>query len=331
MDMGRINDWLEGIPSAGTRKSYKNGIVRFEKWYQKPVESLLEMSREETGKVIERFYVAMKNSEVPQNTARITTNAVIQFLKFNGIEPRYRKALGIYKTVIAKNQLLLTIDAVQKMGEVADLKEQVILEVFLLGLRIGDVARLEWKDFLEDEFQLLTAKEEEAAWIFISPEFRELLNKYIPQLDKENKYLLQSSHGEHLTSKQLDNNLKTLAKRASVGQDGKSVHWHLGRKLVLRTGAELGLNQWSAKMLVGKAVSADIATYIQGTNLKNDAAKLQNVLKLKKPATNGTRSDVDKVMGALRLLIEDAMKRNPSEKISEAKELLFGTDSSING
>jgi site-specific recombinase XerD len=330
--MGKINDWLEGIPSAGTRKSYKNGIKRFEKWYGKPVESLLEsQSREEAGRVIEKFYVAMKNAEVPQNTARITTNAVIQFLKYNGIEPRYRKSIGIYKTVIAKNQLLLTVDAVQKMGEVADLKEQIILEVFLLGLRIGDVARLEWKDFLADEFQLLTSKEEEAAWIFIAPEFRDLLNKYLPQLDKENKYLLQSSHGEHLTSKQLDNNLKTLAKRASVGQDGKLIHWHLGRKLVLRTGAELGLNQWSAKMLVGKAVSADIATYIQGTNLKNDAAKLQSVLKLKKPVSNGTRSDVDKVMGALRLLIEDAMKRNPSEKISEAKELLFGQDDNVNG
>lgn len=35
MDMGKIDDWLSGIPSKYTRKTYKAGIRKFEEFYEK--------------------------------------------------------------------------------------------------------------------------------------------------------------------------------------------------------------------------------------------------------------------------------------------------------
>ena len=70
-------------------------------------------------------------------------NSVIQFLKFHGTEVKYRKALQIYKTVPTTKNHRTTISEIQAMAKVSDLREQVLLEVYLLGLRIGDVALLE--------------------------------------------------------------------------------------------------------------------------------------------------------------------------------------------
>jgi len=67
-------------------------------------------------------------------------------LKPFGTDVRPRKALGICRTEKAIDEHRLTIDEVQKMASVADLKEQVILQVFLLGLRITDAITLKVND-----------------------------------------------------------------------------------------------------------------------------------------------------------------------------------------
>jgi integrase len=59
----------------------------------------------------------------------------------------------------------LTISDVQEMAKVSDLREQILIEVLLLGLRIGDVVNLEWKTFDVNEKPpiptlLLTKKEQ---------------------------------------------------------------------------------------------------------------------------------------------------------------------------
>ncbi len=49
MDMAKVEDWLEGIPSPQTRKNYKNGLRRFEEYYGKGVETLI--GSDEAGKI----------------------------------------------------------------------------------------------------------------------------------------------------------------------------------------------------------------------------------------------------------------------------------------
>ena len=54
MDMKLVEDWLSGIPSKYTRKSYKSGIKKFEnEYYNKPIETLIKSP--DAGKVVELF------------------------------------------------------------------------------------------------------------------------------------------------------------------------------------------------------------------------------------------------------------------------------------
>jgi hypothetical protein len=70
-----------------------------------------------------------------------------------------------------------------------------------------------------------------------------------------------------------------LADRAGIKTHG-IFRWHIGRKLFLRTCAELGINTWNAKIMVGKSIPADIMTYINGVQLKDDFLRVANVLEL---------------------------------------------------
>jgi len=178
----------------------------------------------------------------------------------------------------------LLITEVQQIAKVSDLREQVFLETWLLGLRISDVALLEWKKFQDDEFLLRTGKEGVTAHIYISEEFREILSRYLPTLDPKNKYLFQSGHAnEHITSKHIDHLIRALAKRAGLTA---TIHWHLGRKLAYRTGLELGIPNPVMKFFLAKQNPMSDQTYYEGMNLKPYADQLHKALKLF-PPTNG--------------------------------------------
>jgi hypothetical protein len=107
----------------------------------------LELSDEEAGHVIDKFYVWLKEQGHPQNTCRNVVNCPIQYMKFYGKNPKYNKHIGIFKTVMSVRDHMTTIEEVQSMASVADLREQILLEVYLLGLRIRDVSTLEWRTF----------------------------------------------------------------------------------------------------------------------------------------------------------------------------------------
>ena len=47
MDMAKMEDWLSALPSKYTRKTYKSGIKKFEEFYGKSIESLLNLIDEE--------------------------------------------------------------------------------------------------------------------------------------------------------------------------------------------------------------------------------------------------------------------------------------------
>jgi integrase len=302
MDMGKVEDWLSAIPSKYTRKSYKHGILKFEEFFGKGIETLIKS--EESGKTIEKYYAWLKEKGYVQNSCRNLVNAPIQFLKYFHTTVEYRKKLGMYRSVRTTRDHRLSISDVQEMAKVSDLREQILLEVLLLGLRIGDVVNLEWKTFdVNGEppipIQIITKKEQVEAQSFISSEFKELLDKYLPTLDKKNRYLFQSKKG-NLTTKRIDGILKDLGNRAGIKTHGL-FRWHIGRKLFLRTCAELGVSSWSAKLMCGKAIPESDDTYVHDAELKNDFVKVSKVLRLRQEVQgNGRVSDMQKELEELR-------------------------------
>ena len=258
-DMSKVNDWLGTIPSPQTRKNYLNGIRRFEEFYQKPIESLLILDDTELGHIVEKFYSHLKQNH-PQNSCRNLVNCPIQYFKYFGKSPKYKKSLGIYTTTLTTRDHMLTVDEAREMWKIASLEEKVMLKTWLLGLRIGDACRLEWQQFnlkpSEEPQEILigTHKEGITAHVSCDSEFQKLLEKQILNLNKENKYLFQSEKGGHVKEKQLLRRLQSLQKKAGIDSKGKVFGWHIGRKLFLRTCAELGITSWNAQMMCGKAV-----------------------------------------------------------------------------
>jgi hypothetical protein len=127
-DMAKMEDWLGTIPSPQTRKNYRNGIRRFEEFYQKSIESLLELSDVECGHVVEKFYSHLKQNH-PQNTCRNLVNASIQDSKHLGKNPKHKKSLGMCRTVLATRDHLITIGEVQQLEKVSGLGEKFCLKL----------------------------------------------------------------------------------------------------------------------------------------------------------------------------------------------------------
>lgn len=331
--MTKVNDWLETIPSQATRKSYINGIKTFEKYNKKGVDNLI--GTKGAGRIVEKFFVWLRETGYSQNTARVKTNAVIQFLKYFDTPVKYRKSLGIYRSEIAIDHILQTSE-VHQMFSVANLREKIILEVFILGLRARDASQLEWKVFDTQNQEapipitIRTHKEGINCYTFISQEFKELLAKYILNLDKNNKYLLQTKRKGHLDAESLNWTLKNLAERANLKSKDK-LHWHLGRKLVMRTSAQLGINQWNCKMLVGRSIPKDIETYINGIQLKEDFEKLHNVLRLSRDQDDHGTEDLKKAL--MRVEEENAIFKTRIDElqkhVADIKQRVVGKDNTI--
>lgn len=306
-----MEKYLESLVSPNTRKSYRNALISFEKWYKKPLRDLLK--EPDPVKTIELYFVYTKQKHC-QNTARSKTNPVIQWLKYNNVYVNLRKGLGIYRSEITTRDHLLTINQAREMYKIANLDNKVLVKTWLLGLRISDACRLKWKDFnLQPqkepiEVLILTRKESVIAHCFVDQEFQELLQKYISTLDQNNDFLFQSARQVRLSEKQLLRRLQKLAKKVRLNTS-KRFGWHIGRKLFLRKTVNLGLNQWSAKMMVGKSVDKSIATYIQGTDLTKDAIKMSYVLRMEQlpQVTAKGEEYIEAMLDALRELLRDKL------------------------
>jgi integrase len=198
-----------------------------------------------------------------------------------------------------------------------------------MGLRIGDVALLEWQTFAVQgdapiPILIMTKKESVTARSFVSTEFKAVLDKYLNTIDKSNKYLFQSKRSGHMTVHGIQKIFNGLVKRAGIANHGL-FRWHTGRKLFLRTCAELGISSWSAKLMVGKSIPASDDTYVHDAELRKDSIKVSNVLKLF-PVAPSTQSDVQKtldtVMEVLRALMEDACKQKGLLKKTRTRDWL---------
>lgn len=246
-------------------------------------------------------------------------NSIIQYCKYNDVEPKIRKSLHIYHTMVSTRDHILTVDEARRMYKIGSLQEKVMVKIWLLGLRIEDACKLEWKKM--DIYQILdepkevlvnTQKEGVAADCFLDKELQELLTRYIPTLNKNNPFLFQTARLGHLSEKQLRRRLQRLQKKKAMIEPQGTFGWHIARKLFLRTCAENGVNSWAASMMVGKTVASSIATYIQGAKLREEAKKVLNVLRMEPVQFANTTSaaTLSLIMEVLRRLIGREMKES---------------------
>jgi len=142
----KVEDFLVLIPSTQTQKNYRTAIRKFEVWLGRPITSLLNEQSTTLPRVLERYYIELKK-KYKQNTCRFYVNSVTQYFKFHGKDIQFRRGLGVNNAEVTTRDHPLTIGEMQEMADLANLKEKIILEVLLLGLRVGDACRLEWSWF----------------------------------------------------------------------------------------------------------------------------------------------------------------------------------------
>lgn len=300
--------FIKSRVSQSTRKSYRIGIKAFEKFYGKSAKSLLK--EEDPSKIIENFYVECRQHS-PQNTCRVKVNPIIQWCKYNNIQLNIRKSLGIYRSEITTRDHILQVEQARDMYKVGSLSEKIMVKTWLLGLRISDASRLEWRKFDVTptdeliEVQLLTQKEGVVAHCFLDLEFQKLLKQHLPNLKQDNPFLFQSERSGRLSEKQLLRRLQKLASKAGVKVKG-TFGWHVARKLFMRVCAENGVVSWNARLMCGKAVSKDILTYLNGVSLKKDATKVSHVLRMEETPQQTAKGEeyIEAMLEALRSLLK---------------------------
>lgn len=102
-----MEDFLSTIQSPQTRKSYRNGIRKFEEFLKGPIENVL--GSVDASKNVGKFFVWLKSNGYAHNSARNMVNGPIQFLKYFDTQVKYRKSLGMYRTEMTTRDHLLTI------------------------------------------------------------------------------------------------------------------------------------------------------------------------------------------------------------------------------
>jgi len=139
-----MKTFLDSLVSPQTRRSYKRGLEKFLEYYDKDLKTFLKAR--DPSKIIERYYVWLRK-KYAQNSCRALTNPIIQYVKYNGIQLNIRKSLGIYHTTLTTRDHMLQVDEARAVYNVGSLEEKVLVKAWLLGLRIGDACRLEWRQF----------------------------------------------------------------------------------------------------------------------------------------------------------------------------------------
>ena len=213
-----VQEFLDSLPSKGTKKVYKYGLNKFFEWSGKTANEILEERKEDLTqrpnedivtyrnrssnyeKIIESFYNYLIDKGYKINAAKSVTHGIRQLFRYYHMDVRMRNGSNVNRTVKTQKSFPLTIEHIRRMYTVADFRERVILSLATdLGLRISDFLKIKKSDLpdlsLEApiSFDVMTDKEDVIAKGFLSQETIDLLKKYLETLPDDNPYLFPSN------------------------------------------------------------------------------------------------------------------------------------------
>ncbi len=307
-----VQEFLDSLPSKGTKKVYKYGLNKFLEWYGKTANEVLEERKSDLTqrpnedivtyrnrssnyeKIIESFYNYLIDKDYKINTAKSVTHGIRQLFRYYHMDVRMRKGSNVNRTVKTQKSFPLTIDHVRKMYAVADFRERILLSMATdLGLRIGDFLEIK-KDDLPDlsleapiSFDVMTGKEDVVAKGFLSQETLDLLKKYLETLPDDNPYLFPSNQKKPkpISKTQVGNLLRDLAQKAGIKiKNGKSLSFHCFRKMFVSASIDSGVGLTAGKILCGKTVDSSDSTYLTTVKLREKFVQLKNFLTIKQSA-----------------------------------------------
>ena len=343
-----VQEFLDSLPSKGTKRVYKMGLKKFFKWYEKTPDQVLKERKDDLtqkpnedivtyrnrashyAKIIEQFHTHLLKEGYKINTAKSLTNGIRQLFRYYQMDIKVRNGSSINRTVKTQRNFPLTIEHVRKMYAVANFRERVILSMATdLGLRISDFLKIKKQDLpdLSSEppisFDVMTDKEDIIAKGFLSQETADLLKKYIKTSQKDNPYLFPSSQNKPkpISRTQIGNLLKDLAQKAGIKiNNGKSLTFHCFRKMLLSTAIDSGIGLTAGKMLVGKTVPQSDDTYLTTVKLRDKFIQLKKFQTIKQQPKIQTET-IETLKKAVAKLQEDlTIQTTITKTISEENQ-----------
>ncbi len=340
-----VQEFLDSLPSKGTKKVYKMGLKKFLEWYGKSAEQVLKERKDDLtqrpsedlvtyrnrasnySKIIERFHAHLIDEGYKINTAKSLTNGIRQLFRYYQMDIKVRSGSNLNKTVKTQRNFPLTIEHVRRMYDVANFRERVILSMATdLGLRIGDFLEIKKDDLpilsLEApiSFHVMTDKEDVLAKGFLSQETVDLLKKYLETLPEDNPYLFPSSRKapQPISKTQLGNLLRDLAEKAGIKiNNNKRLTFHCFRKMFLSAAIDSGIGLTAGKILCGKTVDNSDSTYLTTVKLRQHFIQLKRFLTITQQPKVETEK-IDSLKKAINKLQDDlTIQKTITKTVSE--------------
>ena len=340
-----VQEFLDSLPSKGTKKVYKMGLKKFFEYYAKTAEDVLKERKDDLtqrtnedlvtyrnrasnyAKIIERFHTHLIDQGYKINTAKSLTNGIRQLFRYYQMDIKVRSGSNLNRVVKTQRNFPLTIEHVRRMYAVANFRERVILSMATdLGLRISDFLGIK-KDDLPDlsleapiSFDVMTDKEDVIAKGFLSQETVDLLKKYQETLPDYNPNLFPSSQkaAKPRSKTQVGNLLRDLAEKAGIKiSNGKRLTFHCFRKMFLSGSIDSGIGLTAGKILCGKTVENSDSTYLTTVKLKKHFIQLKKFLTINEQPKIETEK-LETLKKAINKLQEDlSTQKIIAETVSE--------------
>lgn len=296
-----------------------------------------------------KFHQWLKTEYVSPKTGRpLSHNSATSYIApLRGFFAFHRESLELTTTQQAKIALvevgkkyhIFRREELAEMVRVGDLEEKAaILLGACEGIRVGDfVSQLRrpiieaYKDFGEFplEFEVETEKKGVVAVCHVTEETYRALETYwetIPQ----SKYVFPSN-SRHISNDHANDILKGTWLKAFPDRKDARIRFHELRSYKMSALSNAGINQWHIKRMVGKKVSPDILTYLEGIDLRADFMKAEEAFTFLGLAPSNhvvvgqltqAYGDLEEKVSDLEGLIQALTKENVElrEKLNESNE-----------
>lgn len=315
-------DYVRREKSKNTFNVYSFGVRKFLSWMGKSGTEILEDHKKRAfsedqhekdfyKRKISEFYSKLKADGLSQNSARTQSTGIVAFFSYYGFTMNLKR--DFWQVQITAGDFVPTVEEYRRMFNVADVRGRVILSMGLdLAWRVGDfvsIKKAEIPDLSREApipFERVTKKEGVLSKTFISSETVELLKAYLPTLKEANEYLFQNGNGSNIQDQTVNDVLQSLARKASLKiPQGKRLRFHNFRKRFLSTCADLRIDPNIAKILVGKAVSPDMLTYLSEVTLKESWLAVKEKLLLMNGKTRATMTEKDEEVRRLQNRVKE--------------------------
>jgi len=316
--------WLSEYSKASTKKKYDMNFDLFCKWANTNETELVEEFKvndprdfsKKWGKILVQYFNDMIKEDLKINTARTRLNAPRAFFKSQCGEVRIKRG-AIPKARMAYGEHEFTQEEFQKMFKVGDIEDKARLTLSLnLGWGASDVLGLQWEfiepyldESLEPPVAFWYEREKTGA-----PTRSHLTHEAITALRELRRIQPKTEHvfESVRTVVGLNKWLKSLCERAKIKTRGK-VRFHLLRKYTFSQLSASGMNQWEAKLCVGKTIPLDILTYLKGQEeiLREKYVHAEPRLTLS-AMTNGNNlrlGDINEKIGTMEQIITDQERK----------------------